>query len=105
MKQPNFSNRKVSILVIIAIVIVALYGLDRLILFIKSPYIGTYGEFRSEGYSIQTIIDVKSSESLSAGMTITSIEDKPIEHWVQSLFVAKGPGPSGLRVRSCNIIF
>lgn len=30
--------------------IVALYGLDRLILFIKSPYIGIYGEFQSKGY-------------------------------------------------------
>jgi len=40
MKQPNLLNRKVSILVMIVAAIVALYGLDRLVLFIKSPYIG-----------------------------------------------------------------
>jgi len=103
MKQPDFLNRKISILVMIVAAIVALYGLDRLFLFIKSPYIGIYGEFRSEGYSLQTVIDVKSSEPLSAGMYITSIEDKPIEHWVQSLFVAKGPGPSWLIEKSMEI--
>lgn len=93
MKQPNLLNRKVSILVMIVAAIVALYGLDRLILFIKSPYIGIYGEFRSEGYSIQTVIDVKSSEPLSAGMIITSIEGKQIEDWVESLIFPKGSAP------------
>ncbi len=93
MKPLYFSNRKVSILVTIAIVIVALYGLDRLVLFIRSPYIGIYGELRSEGYSIQTVIDVKSSEPLSAGMIITSIEGKQVEDWVKSLIFQKDSSP------------
>ena len=40
MKQSDLLNRKVSILVMTVAAIVALCGLDRLILSIKSPYIG-----------------------------------------------------------------
>jgi signal transduction histidine kinase/branched-subunit amino acid transport protein len=76
---------KVRLIVLAAVILVALYGLDRLILFMKTPFVGIYGEFRSRGFYIQSLAGEGSSEIPKSGAYITSIEGVPVEEWLRSL--------------------
>ena len=84
MDQNDYSRLKVQTIVLVGIALVVLYGLDRLFLFQKSPYLGIYGELRSKGFYIQTVIDVKSSEPITNETYITSLDGIPIDEWLRS---------------------
>jgi signal transduction histidine kinase len=52
----------------------------------KFPYLGIYGDFDSEGYRIENIVSLKSSESLVAGSHIKTLEGVSVEEWLRSIF-------------------
>ena len=73
----------------------ALYGLDRLGLFVRAPQTGVYGAFRSGGFAIQAVADARAFPPLEIGQRITAIDGIPVAAWFQSLFrLAPGPGPN-----------
>jgi len=74
---------------------IALYGLDRLLLFIRAPQTGIYGVFRSGGYALQTVADARTFPPLETGQRIIAVDGIPVSAWFQSLLrLAPGPGPS-----------
>ncbi len=77
------------------ILTIALYGVDRLLLFARAPQTGVYGVFRSGGYAIQTVADARSIPPLESGQRIIAVDGIPVSAWFQSLFrIAPRPGPS-----------
>ena len=86
MNPANPSPWKVRIIVLAAVILVALYGLDRLILFMKTPYVGIYGEFRSKGFLVQSVTDARGSEFVRPGTYVKSIDGISMENRVRSLF-------------------
>ncbi len=77
------------------ILAIALYGVDRLLLFIRTPQTGIYGVFRSGGYTVQTLADAQTSPLLEAGQRIIAVGGIPVSAWFQSLLrIPPGEGPS-----------
>ncbi|RPH88168.1 MAG: hypothetical protein EHM75_04155, partial [Desulfobacteraceae bacterium] len=91
----NMSQRLVQWAGLLFVLAVALYGLDRLGLFVRTPQTGLYGVFRSGGYAVQAVADARAFPPLEIGQRITAIDGIPVAVWFQSLFrLAPGPGPS-----------
>jgi len=86
------SHWKARVLLLIAILI-AVYGLRDLVVFMKSPYLGIYGEFDSEGYRIEKVVSLESADSLRVGSHIKTLRGVSIEEWLQS-FLRLPPIPS-----------
>lgn len=94
----------VRVTAVFAILFIALFGIDRLNLFVNSPQTGIYGGFSSQGYTIQKLFNAKSSAPLAAGMQITTIDGIPVSNWFQSLFhLAPGKGPSWSSNRAVSL--
>ena len=84
-----------TLALILTALLVGSYGLDRLIDFLHSPYLGIQGLFRSQGYEIHDVVDVQGSEPLAAGDRIIAVEGRSAEEWLRFLLrVPAGPGPS-----------
>jgi signal transduction histidine kinase len=93
MNHPNASRWKVLILLLT--VLISIYILRDLLLFMKSPYLGIYGELDSKGYRIEKIINLKSSEPLGIGMHIQTLGGISIEDWLRSILrIRHGTKPS-----------
>ena len=95
MKYPYTSQWKAQALILMALLI-AVYGLWSLILFMKYPYLGIYGDFDSEGYRIENVVSLRSSEPLVAGSHIKTLEGVSVEEWLRSIFGVQ-PIPPRLR--------
>ena len=93
MNQNNHPLLKAQIVLLVVIAAVALYGVDRLILFLKSPYIGIYGELRSKGYYVQKVVDIRSSEPIMSGTYITSLDGIPVGEWLRSFLRISSKDP------------
>jgi hypothetical protein len=76
---------KVRLIVLAAVFLVALYGLDRLILFMRTPFAGIYGEFRSNGFYVQSLAGGESPSLVKPGACIISVEGVPVEEWLRAL--------------------
>ncbi len=77
------------------ILAIAVYGIDRLLLFVRAPQTGIYGVFRSGGYTIQTIAEARAFPPLGVGQRIIAVDGTPVSAWFQSLLqFPPGPGPS-----------
>jgi signal transduction histidine kinase len=83
---------KVRIIVLAAVILVGLYGLDRLILFMKTPYVGIYGELRSKGFLVQSVTDAQSPDFVRPGVYVKSIDGISLENRLRSLLHG-APGP------------
>lgn len=93
MNHPNASPWKVLILLLT--LLISIYILRDLLLFMKSPYLGIYGELDSKGYRIEKIIDLKSSDPLRIGMHIKTLGGVSIEDWLRSILnIRPGTKPS-----------
>lgn len=91
----NMSQRLVPWVGFLFILIIALYGVDRLLLFVRAPQTGIYGVFRSGGYTVQTVAETQAFPPLEIGQRITAVDGIPVSAWFQSLFgIAPGKGPS-----------
>jgi signal transduction histidine kinase len=83
----------------LALILIALlvgsYGLDSLIHFLHSPYLGIHGVFRSRGYEIRDVVDAEASEPLGTGGHVVAVEGRSIEEWLRVLLrVHPGAAPS-----------
>jgi len=84
MKSLRIPDWKVQVF-LLATLLIGAYGVWDFVLFMKSPYVGIYGELDSEGYRIERVVGLKNSESLTMGTHIKALEGTPIEEWVRSL--------------------
>ena len=81
------------------ILAIAVYGIDRLLLFVRAPQTGIYGVFRSGGYTIgytiQTVDEARTFPPVKTGQRITAVEGIAVSAWFQSLLqLPPGPGPT-----------
>jgi len=79
-----------KVLVLLIAVLISAYILRDIFLFIKSPYLGLYGEFDSKGYRIEKIIDLESSVSLRTETHIKTLGGISIEDWLRSILSFRG---------------
>lgn len=64
--------------------LVGLCGLFDVHSFLKSPYLGIFGEFSSGGYKVERILDDKIPESLAPPDQIRAVNGIPVEDWLKS---------------------
>jgi len=85
MNLPAPSHWKARILLLAAVLIMA-YGVWDLICFVKSPYLGIYGDLASGRFVTSRVVNLGSSEPLELGTQIVAVEGVAVEEWVRSFF-------------------
>jgi signal transduction histidine kinase len=92
---PASRSRPAQVAVVLAFLLVAFYGLDQGRLFLKSPQSGVFGSFRAGGYTVQKLVDARTSAPLTVGWRITAIDGIPVSRWFRTLLrFPPGEGPS-----------
>ena len=92
---PTSRSRPVQAAVFFTFLLIALYGLDQLRLFMKSPQSGIFGHFSAGGYTIQRLVDTRTSAPLAVGWRILAVEGVSVSGWFRSLLrFPTGAGPS-----------
>lgn len=92
--KPTSRSRPVQTAVFLTFLLIALYGLDQLRLFVNLPQTGIFGSFGTGGYTIQKLVEPRTSAPLEVGWRITAIEGLPVSQWFRLLLgFPPGEGP------------